>query len=92
MGYIGSQAYTFGQSVSLDLPSIDANTVAAETFTVNGLRADAGPVVVEKRTSNTGLVLQSSRVSADNTLELTLENTTGSAINAAAQTFYIVQL
>ena len=92
MAYIGSNAYSFGQSISLDLPSVDANSVAEETFTVAGLRADGGPVVVEKRTTNTGLILHAARVSAANTLALTLENVTGSAINAAAQDFYIVQL
>lgn len=92
MAYIGSQAYAFGQTVALDVPSIAANTISAETFTVSGLRADGGPVRVEKRTSNTGLVAMDARVSDDDELEITFWNTTGAAINPDSQTFYIVQL
>lgn len=77
--------------VSLDVPSIAASTVSAETFTVTGLRTDT-QVVVTKPTSDTGLVLLDSRVSAADTLELTFWNTTGAAIDPAAQNFYVVEL
>ena len=77
--------------VSLDVPSIGANTVSAETFTVSGLRTDT-IVLVKKQTSNSGLVLLDSRISAADTLELTFWNTTGAPINPAAQNFFVVAL
>ena len=76
---------------SLDVPSIAANTVSAETFTVTGLKTE-NFVLVKKQTSNSGLVLLDSRVSATDTLELIFWNTTGSAINPSAQDFYVVAL
>lgn len=79
------------RTVSLDVPSIAANTVSAETFTVTGLKTEHF-VLVKKQTSDTGLVLLDSRVSATDTLELIFWNTTGAPINPAAQDFYLVAL
>jgi len=88
----GVNAYGFQRVTSLDLPSVAAGVVSAETFAVSGLNEAGGPVVVEKRTSDSGLVVVAARVSAADELELVLWNPTGAAINAAAQDFYIVQL
>ena len=79
------------RTVSLDVPAIAANTASAETFAVPGLKTEHF-VLVKKQTSNAGLILADSRVSATDTLELTFWNTTGSEINPAAQDFYVVAL
>ena len=86
-----ANAHIVKRVVSLDVPSIGANTVSAETFTVAGLRTDMFPLVV-KPTADAGLVPLAARVSASNTLEIIFWNATGSAINAAAQDFYLVCL
>lgn len=89
---IGANAYTFQDTVTIDPSSVPANTVQKETFTVTGLRAAGGPVRAEKRTDTTGVAHLASRISADDTLELTFWNYTGSAVNPASQTYYVVQL
>lgn len=79
------------RTVSLDVPSIAASTVSAETFTVTGLKTE-NFVLVKKQTNDDGLVLLDSRVSDTDELELVFWNTTGVAINPAAQDFYLVAL
>ena len=86
-----ANAHVLKRVVNLDVPSIGANTVSAETFSVPGLRTDMFPLVV-KPTADAGLVPGAARVSATDTLEIIFWNATGSAIDAAAQDFYLVCL
>ena len=90
--YIGVNSYAFQQNVTLDVTSVGAGATTAETFSVPGLVLEGGPVVVNKITSNAGLALIDYRVSANDTLELTFQNSSGDAIDPASQTFRVVQL
>jgi len=84
-----ASAMTFAQTVTLDVSSVPANSVQEESFTVNGLRADHC-IVVNKPTADAGLIVVGARVSATNTLALTFQNVTGTAINPASQNFIVV--
>lgn len=89
---IGTNAYRFQRNVTLDASSVPAASFQVETFTVAGLKASGGPVVVNKMVEEAGLALVHSRVSADNTLALTFHNISGAPVNPASQTYKVVQL
>lgn len=73
-------------TVTVDAPSVDANTTGVKTVTVAGLLT-TDVVYVNKPSHETGLGIVNCRVSADNTLEITYMNTTGSSIDAASESY-----
>lgn len=87
-----SSVAKFVQTATLNPSSITANSRATETFTVNGLRLNQMVPIVHAPSLETGLTLVNSRITADDTLELTIDNNTGSAINPASQSFEIICL
>ena len=73
-------------SVTLSPALIVLNTTAEQTFTVNGL-LPGDMVLVNKPTTQAGLGIVGSRVSAANTLAITFSNNTAASITpTAAQT------
>lgn len=76
-------------SQSLDVASVAANTSAEQTFTVTGLVV-GDMVFVNKPSASAGLGVVNARVSAANTLAITFMNSTGSAIDPAAETYTIL--
>lgn len=76
-------------SVTLSPAAVSANTTAEQTFTVNGLVA-GDMAVVTKPTSQAGLGVVNSRVSAANTLAITFSNNTGGSITPTASEVYFV--
>ena len=74
---------------ALEITSVAANTTAEQTFTVTGLTT-RDFVWVNKPSHSTGLGVANARVSAANTLALTLMNTTGSAIDPSSETYFIL--
>lgn len=75
-------------SQSINIASVAANTSAEQTFTVAGL-AVGDAVWVSKPTLSAGLVIGNARVSAANTLALTLGNLTAAPIDPAAENYII---
>ena len=73
---------------TLSPTSVAANTTAEQTFTVTGLVASSS-VLVNKPSSQLGLALVGARVSAANTLALTYQNNSGSAIVPTSETYAI---
>jgi len=76
-------------SVTLTPAAIVLNTTAEQTFTVNGL-LPGDMVLVNKPTTQAGLGIVGSRVSAANTLAITFSNVTGSSITPTAAQTYLV--
>lgn len=76
-------------SVTLSPTSVSANTTAEQTFTVNGLLV-GDMAVVTKPTTQAGLGVVNSRVSAANTLAITFSNNTASPIVPTANEVYFV--
>lgn len=73
-------------TITVDLPSVNANTTAVLSVTVPGI--EVGDLVsVNKPSHSTGLGIVNERVSADNTIELTAMNTTASPIDAGSETY-----
>ena len=87
-----SSVAKFAATVSIDLSSIPANSRATETFTVSGLRLGSMIPVVHMPSLQTGLTLINARITTNNTLELTVDNNTGDAVNQAAQNVEILGL
>ena len=75
--------------VTIDPASVNANTSVEQTFTVPGLQV-GDMVVTNKPTTTVGLTVGGFRVSAANTLAMTLGNLTGSAINPASERYMIL--
>ena len=76
-------------SVTLSPALIVLNTTAEQTFTVNGL-LPGDMVLVNKPTTQAGLGIVGSRVSAANTLAITFSNNTGSSITPTAGQVYLI--
>jgi len=76
-------------SVSIDLASIAANSESVQTFTVTGLSVN-DVVTVNKPSNTAGLDMVQYWVSAADTLSLKFRNSTGSPIDAAAETYKII--
>ena len=74
---------------SLDISNVAANTVADQTFNVDGLREDI-MVVIAFPGLNAGLVICNAHVSAKNTLKVRFFNQTGSGIDPTAQNCFIM--
>ena len=73
-------------SIVVDLGSVAANTSEEETTTVPGLTTDM-MVFVNKPSLEAGIGVVGARVSAANTLILTIMNSTGSAVDAGSETY-----
>jgi hypothetical protein len=69
--------------------SIDANTVVRQTFTVTNLTTDDA-VIVNPPDLTTGLEILNFRVSANNTLQISFWNSTGTPIDPGSQTYTIL--
>jgi len=76
-------------SVTLSPVAIVLNTTAEQTFTVNGL-LPGDMVLVNKPTTQAGLGIVGSRVSAANTLAITFSNNTAASITPTAAQAYLV--
>ena len=76
-------------SVTLSPALIVLNTTAEQTFTVNGL-LPGDMVFVNKPTTQAGLGIVGSRVSAANTLAITFSNNTAASITPTAAQAYLV--
>jgi hypothetical protein len=76
-------------SVTLSPALIVLNTTAEQTFTVNGL-LPGDMVLVNKPTTQAGLGIVGSRVSAANTLAITFSNNTAASITPTAGQTYLV--
>lgn len=79
------------QSFVFDPASVAANTTVEQTVTVRGLSLN-DLVMVAKPTVTAGLFISSARVSAANTLAITLGNCTASPIDAASETWMLLHL
>lgn len=77
--------------VTINPPSVAANTALEVTQTINGLRVGY-PVLVWAPNLEANLILANAHCSAANTLKFRILNTTGEAIDPASQPFYVVQL
>ena len=82
----------FVATKSLDPASVAANTTAPQNFTVTGLKAKK-PVFIwfESTPTNTGVQIVNAACYTKDTLTVTFVNTTGGAIDLAAQNFIIWQ-
>jgi hypothetical protein len=76
-------------SVTLSPALIVLNTTAEQTFTVNGL-LPGDMVLVNKPTTQAGLGIVGSRVSAANTLAIAFSNNTAASITPTAAQTYLV--
>ena len=75
----------YGNSIT---PStVAANSAAEQSITVTGVLAD-DVVAVTKPTTQTGLIVGTARVSAANTVQLTMGNVTGSTITPTSTQVY----
>lgn len=76
--------------VTIDPASINAVSTLDQTATVKGLRLHI-PVQVWAESLEAGLVICNAHCSAKDTLKFRLLNITASAVDAASQTFRVVQ-
>jgi hypothetical protein len=75
-------------SVTVDLGSVAANTTEEETFTVQGLQV-GDLVLCQKPTVSAGIGVCSARVSAANTVSVTIVNSSGGAVDAGSETWLV---
>ena len=86
VGVIGGNAFSIHVvTATVDMGSVAANTSEEETATVTGVKV-GDFVAVNKSDLDTGAAICNARVSAANTVILTVMNTTASAIDAASET------
>lgn len=91
----GGQVVTYQQTLSP--ASVAANTAAEQSLTV-GTTAGNGPLTtdfvaaINKPTAQAGLGVHTARISAANTLQLTLSNATAAAVTPTATQVYNVTL
>lgn len=79
-------------TLSINVASVAANTSAEQTFTLTGLQVGDLILTCNKPSLSAGLSIGNYRVSAANTIAITYVNSTGSAIDPAAETYSIVSL
>lgn len=84
----GSTPFTFFKTVEIDPVSVAANTVAAQTFVVKGLREWMMPRV-EMPDIEAGLGISQASCSDKDELKIWFINPTAGAIDGAAQTCHI---
>lgn len=75
-------------TIALDLPSVAANTVAEATVTVTGLTTS--DIVFVNAAHQANLAVASARVTAADTLGLSLVNPTGGALDYGSVTFNLI--
>lgn len=85
-----SSVAKFAQSVVIDAASVPASSVSVETFSVPGLDPTNMVVLVNAPDLVAGLTLIGSRISAKDTLELSIQNNTGGALNPVSQNMYVI--
>lgn len=71
--------------VVYDMTSVAANTTAERSVTVPGVKV-GDFVLVTKPSLSAGLAIETARVSAAGTVQITVSNNTGSAIDPASET------
>jgi hypothetical protein len=76
--------------LSIDVASVAANTTAAQTFTISGLRTTDIVLSVSKPSLSAGLGICGARVSAADTVSITFNNNTVGAIDPAAEVYTFV--
>lgn len=77
------------RDVTLDVPSIAANTSEENTFTVSGLKT-GDHVYVAPLAFDAGVVVGSARVTAKDTLALQHVNATGSGVDPSSQDYRLL--
>lgn len=75
-------------TVTADLGSVATITTEEETFTVTGVKV-GDFVLVSKSTHTAGYGVCSARVSADDTVAVTIVNPTAGAVNADSMTYLV---
>lgn len=86
-GMVDRNGNAFGvASITVDLGSVAANTTEEETTTVPGLTTDM-MVFVNKPSLDAGIGIAGARVSAADTLILTVVNSTAGAVDASSETY-----
>lgn len=78
-------------TATVDLGSVAANTSEIETATVTGVKA-GDAVIAIKPTLEAGLIVGTAYVTADDTVSIQVGNFTGSAIDAASETWQFIVL
>lgn len=84
---VGSVTPRLVREVSLDITTLSADTIADQTFTVNGLETDM-QVVVSASALTADVLICNAHVSAKNTLKIRFYSVAGA--NPDAMTFKIV--
>lgn len=86
----GNIQSTFLLQVALTPVAVGATSSAEQTFTIPGLLVGDQVSQVELQAAWTGLTaIVNSRVSANNTLAITFQNTTGGSLTPPSGTFYV---
>lgn len=86
VGVIGGNTYSIHVvTATVDIGSVAANTSEAETATVTGVKV-GDFVAVSKPSVEAGLMFGTCRVTAANTVEITVMNTTAGAIDEVSET------
>lgn len=86
VGIIGGNAFSIHVvTATVDIGSVAANTTEAETATVTGVKT-GDFVAVSKPSVEAGLIFGTCRVTAADTVEITVGNLTGNAIDEASET------
>lgn len=88
---LGNIAYSTLLQATLSPTSVANATSAERTFTVNGLQL-GDIVTVTKPTTQAGLGIVGSRVSANNVLAITFMNCTAATITPTASETYLIHL
>jgi hypothetical protein len=78
------------KAFTLDPAGLAANVAAVQTVTVKGLRVKH-PTMVWGESLELGLVISNAYCSAKDTLKFKIANVTAAPVDAASQTFYVVQ-
>ena len=87
----GNVSNTFAIAVTLSPVSVAPNTSAEQTFTVKGIHL-GDYVDVNKPTTQAGLAVGGSRVSAADTLAIAFSNVTAATITPTASEIYTVAI
>lgn len=86
VGIIGGNAASITVlTATVDLGSVAANTSEEETATVTGVKS-GDYVAVMKSDLDAGIMIGTCRVSADDTVAITVMNSTAGAVDAASET------
>lgn len=89
---IGNIAVDVLLQAALTPSAVSANTTAEQTFTVTGLAVGDMVAGINKPTTQAGLGIVGSRVSAANTLAITFSNNTAGSITPTAGETYVFKI